>query len=98
MINNLLGRKSRSNSKIRLHDSAGNILNTGSDVAEHFNSYFSNIATNIKEKISARTTFDPGGYKRYMNNPVSQSMYIRPTDSCEVGKIIGNLKIKPPKI
>ncbi len=86
MINNLLGRKSRFNAKIRLQDSDGNIKNTDNDVAEHFNSYFSNIASNIREKISARTTFDPGGYKRYMNNPVSHSIYIRPTDSCEIAK------------
>ena len=94
LINTLLGRKSKSHNKIKLQNADGNIINSDKDVAEHFNSYFSNIATKIKEVISARTVFDPGGFKHYLSNPISQSMFVRPTTECEVEQIISKLKNK----
>ena len=94
MINKLLGRKASQSSNTKLRKSDGTLINSSQDVAEHFNNYFANIATKIKERIRARTTFDPGGHLKYLYSPVSHSMFIRPTDSTEIQKIICTLKNK----
>jgi len=94
MINKLLGRKTNQCTKIKLKKVDGTMINSDTDVADHFNTYFSNIATKIKEQISARTTFDPGGHKIYMNDPVAHSMFISPTDPAEIQRIICSLKNK----
>ena len=94
MINKLLGRKTNQNNKFKLRTDDGNLINSNRDVAEHFNTYFANIATKIKEQISARTVFDPGGHKRYLDNPVAESMFILPTDPIEIQRTICTLKNK----
>ena len=94
MINKLLGRKGKQNSKFKLRRDDGNLINSNRDVAEHFNAYFANIATRIKEQISARTTFDPGGHARYLDSQVEESMFISPTDPVEIQRTICTLKNK----
>ena len=94
MINKLLGRKTNQNNKFKLRTDDGNLINSNRDVAEHFNTYFANIATKIKEQISVRTVFDPGGHKRYLDNLVAESMFILPTDPIEIQRTICTLKNK----
>ena len=61
MINKLLNRKGKTSNSTKLKDYNGNIISTSLDVAEKFNDYFSSIASNLKEQLAPRTTFDPGG-------------------------------------
>ena len=69
-------------------------MSSDAAVAEKFNGYFSTIAANIKRQISARQTFDPGGFQQYLPNSCSQSIYLKPTDSTEIQSIIVRLKNK----
>ena len=94
IINGLLNRNRRRNEQMRLKDADGTLLSTDTAVAEKFNGYFSSIASNIKSQISARQTFDPGGFQQHLLGSPSQSMYVEPTNAIEVQKIICSLKNK----
>ena len=94
LINGLLNRKSEYRDNIRLKDEHGNLLSTEPDVAARFNEYFSSIASNIKSQISARQTFDPGGFDKYLRNPVPNSIYLKPVAASEVHEIVNKLKNK----
>ena len=94
MINTLLNRKLKEKNSIKLKGDDGSIISNGTDVAAKFNNYFSNIASNIKAQISARQTFDPGGFSRYLRNPTANSMYLRPVTPTEVSEVILKFKNK----
>ncbi len=94
MINSLMNRNKRHNSAIKLKDANGKLINTDIDVSEKFNDYFSNIASNIKNQISSRTTFDPGGFAKFLQDPCQRSMYIKPVEPGEVHKVIKGFKNK----
>ncbi len=95
MINSLLNRtKSHKNSTIKLKDSDGNGVSSNSKVAEMFNEYFTNIATDLKSQISTRTTFDPGGFKKYLTGRIDSSIYLTSVEESEIRDIISNLKNK----
>ncbi len=94
MINKLLNRNIKHHGPIKLKDEQGNILSTHSDVAARFNEYFSSIASNIKSKIGARQTFDPGGFDNYLRDPVNKSIYLRPVTPIEVHNVINKFKNK----
>ena len=94
IINKLLNRKLRPSSSMKLKDSNGNYLSTGVDVAEKFNEYFSNIASNIKTQMRCRTIWDPGGFQNFLRNPSSNSMYIKPVDSSEIYSVIKSFQNK----
>ena len=94
MINKLLDRKIKIRSAIKLHDDEGNLIDKPKDVASQFNKYFSSIASNLKENISPRTVFDPGGFTEFLGKPSLNSMYLQPAQSYEIAKIIDNFKNK----
>ena len=94
MINSLLNRNNKKSDPIKLHDCEGNLITSSVDVASHFNKYFSSIASNLKEKISARKIFDPGGYQKFLTNSSENSFYIRTVNSSEVHNTIKDLKNK----
>ena len=96
MINNLLNRKQKNKSSIKLHTDNGDIVSSSDEVSEKFNKYFSNIATNIKANISASSShpFDPGGHTRFLNNPVPNSIFLTPSTGDEILDIIKAFKNK----
>lgn len=94
VINGLLNRGKKTSNRIRLKDSDGGIVSSDLAVAERFNGYFSSIAANIKTQIAARRTFDPGGFRKYLKSPCSQSIFLKPTSPNEVQEIISKLKNK----
>ncbi len=94
MISSLLNRKPRRSGPIKLKDSNGNISNTSTDVAEKFNEYFSNIASNVKAHISSRTTFDPGGFQDTLGSPAPSRIYLRKVEPSEVHEIVKKFKNK----
>ncbi len=49
MINQLLNRGSKNSSIRKLIDDKGTVINTPSAIAESFNEYFANVASNLKE-------------------------------------------------
>ena len=95
MINSLLNRNNtRKNNIIKLNGRDGNIVSSHSQVAELFNDYFSSIASNLKSQISSRTTFDPGGFQKFLTGRINHSIYLRSADQTEVHEIISKLKNK----
>ena len=77
-INNLLNRGNKKVGVKRLIDNNGNIINTPSAIAESFNDYFSNIASNLKENISNRRgQVQNDDYQEFLKDRVSNSMYIK---------------------
>ena len=52
----------------KLQDSDGEIVNTPLAMAEKFNEYFSNIASNLKTQISSRTSDNPSssGFEEFL--------------------------------
>ena len=94
MMNSLLNRKIKQHDTIKLKDKDGNVISSQREVAEKFNNYFSSIASNIKSQISARQTFDPGGFENFLSGPSSNSIYLRPVTPVEVSDVITNFKNK----
>ena len=94
MINNLLNRNQKVKSTIKLHNDDGDIVSSNDEVSEKFNKYFSNIATNIKAKISVSHPFDPGGQTKFLNNPVPHSIFLSPSTGTEIHDIIKTFKNK----
>ena len=94
MINNLLNRNQKVKSAIKLHNDGGDIVSSNDEVSEKFNKYFSNIATNIKAKISVSQPFDPGGQTKFLNNPVPNSIFLTPSTDTEIYDIIKAFKNK----
>ena len=96
MINGLLNRNKKRIGVTKLQDADGNITNTPQAIAEKFNDYFSNIASNLKSKINERSCPPtPNNFENFLTGPaVSDTMFIRPVESGEVSEIIKNMKNK----
>ena len=91
MINNLLGRNNTAKSINRLIDKKGDVINTSTAIAENFNDYFANIASNLKENSGNTQIHD---HSIFLENPVSNSIYLREVTGSEVHEIIKNFKNK----
>ena len=94
MINGLLNRtKNRVNIR-KLIDDDGNIANTPAAIAENFNEYFANIATNLKSKNTNGAEQDYSSFRQFLRHPVQNSIYINPVDPSEVYEVIKQFKNK----
>ena len=95
LINNLMNRSKKKVGIKKLIDNNGNIINTPNAIAESFNDYFANVASNLKENINNRTEQGPvNAYQEYLKEPVPNSMYVREVEPGEVYSIIKNFKNK----
>ena len=95
MINSLLNRNKKGNGFInRIVDLDGNSKNKSDDIAESFNKYFCNIASNLKQSSICPEGMGNSTYNEFLKNPVSNSMHLNDTDSSEVYDIIKQLKNK----
>ncbi|NQY51587.1 MAG: hypothetical protein HRT91_02705 [Piscirickettsiaceae bacterium] len=65
-------------------------------MAEHFNDYFSNIATNLKNETNEiRHSHDADiNFDTFLKNPTANSIYLKPTHPDEVSTIIQSFKNK----
>lgn len=92
MINSLLNRTTKKSPITKLQDSNGEVINTPLRIAEKFNEYFANIASNLKS--NSRNMRPPDEFENYLKNPVTNSMYVKSVDSGEIFNIINKLKNK----
>ena len=92
LINSLLNRNKKKASINKLVDKEGNVASSPSEISETFNEYFSNIARNLKSKISVHE--DTRSYEAFLNDPVPLTIFLRPADNSEVSHIIKKLKNK----
>ena len=93
MINNLLGRENNSKSIKKLIDPNGTVIDTPSKIAENFNNFFANIAGNLKEENNRNLT-GSHDHNHFLENPVSNSIYLNQVTSDEIYNIINNFKNK----
>ena len=73
MINSLLNRKKPRIKINKLIDENGQAITNDNDIAEKFNEYFSNIASNLKSGIKKDAS---NNYGAFLKNAVKNSMYI----------------------
>ena len=67
----------------------GKITTDKNEIAESMNKFFSTIGENLAKKIKSQTNF-----KRYLKNPIANSMTLKEADEEEIIKIILSLKSK----
>ena len=94
MINSLLNRNNRKSAAIKLRDELGNSISDGTLVAEKFNNYFCNIAENLKHKLSNSSVHTHNFHNNFLADPVANSLFLMPTHSQEISKVISSLKLK----
>ena len=96
IINGLLNRKNKNSNISSLRDSSGRTINTPSDMAESFNNYFSNVASNLKNSDNTNENLSDGtsNYEYYLKSPVSNSIYLNEVDASEVHRTIKNFQNK----
>ena len=82
-INNLLGKQNK-NSKINELEFRGNTLNNPKDIAEGFNSYFSNIGPDLASQIPTPNC----NFYTYVNSTL---MAFKPTDVNNVYQLLSGL-------
>ena len=86
-INELINKsKSKNAEKIQLKIN-NNVTTDNETIANHFNRYFTSIASNLVDKLGI-TTAD---YKNYLKYPISESFFVTPVDSTEVQSMINTL-------
>ena len=84
MINNILNRGNKKSDSIKLHDDDRNLISSPAQVANRFNSFFTNIASNLKADINTRLNFDPERFEEFLRNSSPHSMHLNPAESSEV--------------
>ena len=95
MINGLLNRNKKGNSHInKLDDKDGTTKTKSDEIAEHFNKYFCNIASNLKHNSNCPDGSENSAYSEFLKNPVSNTMHLEDTDAGEVYNIIKSFKNK----
>ena len=68
----------------------GKIITNSKNIAEHFSKFFTEIGTNIQNKISPTKKY----YTDYLPNPNKETLFITPTTDEEVSDIISDLNIR----
>ena len=98
LINSVLNRNRKKAGISKLVDQDGNVASNPTDIAEKFNEYFSNIASDLKSKIDDHSDHsDDRSYEAFLNDPVPLSIFLRPAEYSEIYEIIKNLKNKSTK-
>ena len=92
MINNLLNRNNKKISIPKLQDNDGVVYKNPTAIAEKFNDYFCNIASNLKSQFNF--SCETSDFEKTLPEPVSNSIFIKPAITIEVTDIINNLKNK----
>ena len=96
MINELLNRNKKINNISGLIDPEGNTSNTPSSIANTFNSYFSNIAGDLKSSRvnSEGRNGDENYHQTFLKNSASNFLFLNTVDADEVFNVIKNFKNK----
>ena len=95
MINELLNRRKSNISVNKLIDKDGKVHNTPTAIAENFNKYFANIASNLRNEIVNRSDDTAGeSYKEFLQQPVENELCLSNVSPHEVHKVVKNFKNK----
>lgn len=93
-LNELLNRKNKSGGGVKLRCDNGGDITNGTEVANYFNYYFTNVGTTLDRSIAAATV-DP---LQYMGDRNIRSFFASPATAGEVAGIIKSLPNKSPGI
>ena len=66
----------------------GKEVKDDSEIADSLNEYFASVGQNLSNNVPEGS----GSYKDYLKNPVSASVFLKPTDIIEVGTQISKMK------
>ena len=66
----------------------GKEVKDDSEIADSLNEYFARVGQNLSNNVSEVSR----SYKDYLKNPVSDSVFLKPTDIIEVGTQISKMK------
>ena len=92
MINKLLNRNKKRVNISKLIDKEGKVTNTPSGMAENFNNYFANIASNSKGNLSNQDGQSPYNFKEFLFNKELNEINLNRVNSKEVFQSIKNFK------
>ena len=84
-INEIIHNKKSKDSDIFLDDN-GNILTDQKKVANKFNLFYKNVASNLVEKLPKPNT----KFREYLKNPNKNSMFLNETEPGEVFTLLNN--------
>ena len=93
MLNSLLNRQKAKSRKIKLKNENGDIISSPTEVAEHFNHYFSTIADKLKEQTTDNDIHSHN-YRSTLRDPCINSIYLTPSHPLEINETIAALKLK----
>ena len=93
MINKLLNRKRKSSSINKINSAQGAVINTPRDIAENFNTFFSEIASKLKSEIpeTSAASMRPSDN---ITTETANTIFLKPVDGDEISTIIKNFKNK----
>ena len=74
-------------------DKTGNVVSTPSSIAEHFNDYFTNIASNMKGTAKTHDT-QPGNHQQFLRQKEKSKIFLDKVWSQEIFSAINSLKNK----
>lgn len=93
MINNLINRRKNHSPITKLIDANGKSESSPQKIAETFNDYFVNIASEIKLKTNTSTNTHTS-YKNYLNKSSKNSIFLNPVEHSEIDNYIRDMKNK----
>ena len=86
VLNRNKNSKPKSINKIIIN---GKIIYNDKDIADALNNYFANIGKNLSHQINNKNS---RSFRNYLRNPVSESIFIKPTNYKEVEKEFDQFK------
>ena len=93
LINSLLN-KNRNKIKISKLSHDGTDITTPNGISDTFNTYFTNIATKLKNSDPRLPKRSPSNFQQSLSSPVERSIYLREVEVTEIDEIIKSLKNK----
>ena len=91
LINKLLNRGKKKSKIKKIVGENGENITDNRGIAEHFNSYFSNIASNLKSGIRSDAS---NNYGSFLNRCSGNTIFLNPAGPDEIATIIRKLKNK----
>ena len=88
IVKDLVGSKITNTSNTFINE--GKEVKDPKEIANMFNSYFVNIGPNLASEINVDQ--NQGNFSQFLHEPFDKSLFLRPTNSNEIVKIVQSLK------
>jgi hypothetical protein len=91
LINTLIGSSTSKNKLVNIFTVNGSEITNETEIAEHFNNFFSDIGKRHADSIP---TFTNNHFAKYLNNPVASEFSFKTIIESDISKILSNFKNK----